>query len=39
LSGEFEIHPTPVLISETLVQGSGKKTGTYHIMKPPVAQK
>ena len=39
LSGEFEIHPTPVLISETLVQGSGKKTGTYHITKPPVAQK
>ena len=39
LSGEFEIHPTPVLISETLVQGSGKKTGTYHVTKPPVAQK
>jgi hypothetical protein len=39
LSGEFEIHPTPVLISETLVQGSGKKIGTYHIAKPPVAQK
>jgi hypothetical protein len=39
LSGEFEIRPTPVLVSETLVQGSGKKTGAYHITKPPRAQK
>jgi hypothetical protein len=39
LGGEFEIHPTPVLISETLVQGAGKKIGTYHIMKPSVGQK
>jgi hypothetical protein len=39
LSGEFEIHPAPVLISDTLVQSSGKKIGTYHITKPPVAQK
>jgi hypothetical protein len=39
LSGEFEIRPTHVLISETLVQGLGKKTGAYHITKPPVAQK
>ena len=39
LSGEFEIRPTPVLISETLIQASGKKTGSYHITKSPVAQK
>jgi hypothetical protein len=39
LSGEFDIHPTPVLISETLVQASGKKAGTYHIVKPSVGQK
>jgi hypothetical protein len=39
LSGEFEIRPTPVLISDTLIQASGKKTGAYHITKSPVAQK
>jgi hypothetical protein len=39
LSGEFEIRPIPVLMSETLIQLSGKKTGTYHIAKQPVAQK
>jgi hypothetical protein len=39
LSGEFEIRPTPVLNSETLVQGAGKKIGSYQIAKPPVAQK
>jgi hypothetical protein len=39
LSGEFEIRPTSILVSETLVQGAGKKTGTYHIKKSPVAQK
>ena len=39
LSGEFEIRPTPVLISETLIQASGKKTGSCHITKSPVAQK
>jgi hypothetical protein len=39
LSGEFEIHPSPILSSETLVQASGKKIGTYQIMKTPVAQK
>jgi hypothetical protein len=38
LGGEFEIRPTPVLVSETLVQGTGKKAGTYNITKP-VAQK
>ncbi len=38
LGGEFEIRPTPVLVSETLVQGAGKKTGTYSVTKP-VAQK
>ena len=38
LGGEFEIRPTPVLISETLVQATGKKMGTYNITKP-VAQK
>jgi hypothetical protein len=39
LSGEFEIRPTPVLISETLVQISGTKIGTYRITRSPVAQK
>jgi hypothetical protein len=39
LSGEFEIRPTPVLISDTLIQASGKKTGVYHITKSPVSQK
>jgi hypothetical protein len=39
LSGEFEIRPTPILASETLVQGAGKKVGTYRITKTPVAQK
>ena len=39
LSGEFEIRPTPVLISDTLIQASGKKTGAYHITKSTVAQK
>jgi hypothetical protein len=33
LSGEFEIHPTPVLVTENLVQATGKKIGTYHIAK------
>jgi hypothetical protein len=33
LGGEFEIHPTPVLVSENLVQATGKKIGTYHITK------
>jgi hypothetical protein len=39
LSGEFEIRPASILVSETLTQGAGKKIGTYHITKPPVAQK
>lgn len=39
LSGEFEIRPASVLVSDTLVQGAGKKTGTYQIRKSPVAQK
>jgi len=39
LSGEFEIRPASVLVSDTLVQGAGKKTGTYQIKKTPVAQK
>jgi hypothetical protein len=39
LSGEFEIRPVSVLVSDTLVQGAGKKTGTYQIKKSPVAQK
>jgi hypothetical protein len=39
LGGEFEIRPSPILTSDTLVQASGKKTGTYHMMKSPVAQK
>ena len=39
LGGEFEIHPSPILNTETLMQASGKKIGTYHIGKSPVAQK
>jgi hypothetical protein len=39
LSGEFEIRPASVLVSDSLVQGAGKKTGTYQIRKSPVAQK
>jgi len=39
LSGEFEIRPASVLVSETLVQGAGKKIGSYLIKKSPVAQK
>jgi hypothetical protein len=39
LSGEFEIHTNPILASESLVQGAGKKIGTYHITKSPSAQK
>jgi hypothetical protein len=39
LSGEFEIRPASVLVSDSLVQGAGKKTGTYQIKKSPVAQK
>jgi len=39
LSGEFEIRPATILVSDTLVQGAGKKTGTYQIKKTPVAQK
>jgi hypothetical protein len=39
LSGEFEIRPAAVLVSDVLVQGAGKKTGTYQIKKSPVAQK
>jgi hypothetical protein len=39
LGGEFEIRPASVLVSDVLVQGAGKKTGTYQIKKSPVAQK
>jgi hypothetical protein len=39
LSGDIEIRPTPVLVSDTLVQGTGKKTGTYIIAKSPAAQR
>lgn len=39
LSGEFEIHPAPILASETLTQAARKKIGTYHITKQPVAHK
>jgi len=38
LSGEFEIRPASVLVSETLVQGAGKKTGSYQIKKTPMAK-
>jgi hypothetical protein len=33
LSGEFEIHPNPILASETWVQASGKKIGSYKTVK------
>ena len=39
LSGDIEIRPTPVLVSDNLVQGTGKKTGTYIIAKSPAAQR
>jgi hypothetical protein len=39
LSGEFEIRPASILVSDTLVQGAGKKTGSYQIKKSPIAQK
>jgi hypothetical protein len=39
LSGEFEIRPASVLVSDVLVQGAGKKTGIYQIKKSPIAQK
>ena|SRR5207248_1800297 len=31
LGGEFDIHPSPILATETLTQASGEKIGTYHI--------
>jgi hypothetical protein len=33
LTGDIEIRPTSILASESLVQGVGKKTGTYRITK------
>jgi hypothetical protein len=39
LSGEFEIHPTPILVSDSLIQSTGKKIGTYHIAKSSASQK
>ena len=39
LSGDIEIRPTPILATETLVQGVGKKTGTYRITKSSPVQK
>jgi hypothetical protein len=36
LSGDIEIRPTPVLVSDSLVQGTGKKTGTYNITVHPL---
>ena len=39
LTGDIDIRPTSILATETLVQGVGKKTGTYRITKSPMAQK